>query len=303
MAELYDSNLLTSGKGAVGDDEGEHAKGTDPHGPGFGWQHMHGDHSGGHGHDGLVVHHFMDLEQQRESGTLGMWVFLATEVMFIGAMFIAYFVYRIQPPYFNPFTFASNNLLWFVGFINTLVLLSSSLTVVLAIRAAQLNNQKAIFGWLVVTLLLGGTFLGVKVYEYMTDYQEHLWPAAPNWTMQRENAGLKYFLPEKGFIPGTEGKSEEEVKHIKESLTNTQLHELNKKLNSAKVFYRFYYSLTGLHAFHMVVGMGVFIFLIVQAARGKYTPQSHAQVEISGLYWHFVDIVWIFLFPLLYLVR
>jgi cytochrome c oxidase subunit 3 len=300
MAELYDSNILTSGKGAVGDDEGEHAKGTDPHGPGFGWQHMHGD---SHGHDGLVVHHFMDLNQQREAGTLGMWVFLATEVMFIGAMFVAYFIYRIQGPYFKPFTLASNNLIMWVGFVNTLVLLTSSLTVVLAIRAAQLNHKKWVFRHLVITMLLGCVFFGFKVYEYTTDYKEHLWPAVPNWTMEREKAGLKYFLPEKGFIPGTEGKSEEEVKAIKESLTPQQMLELNKKLDSAKIFYRFYYSLTGLHAFHMLVGIGLFIFLIIQAARGKYTPASHAQVEISGLYWHFVDIVWIFLFPLLYLVR
>jgi cytochrome c oxidase subunit III len=282
--ELYDSNILTSGKGGKGDDTGPLTAGTNPH---VTDAHRHGD---SQGHDGLVVHHFMDLDQQREAATLGMWIFLATEVMFIGAIFVAYFTYRLQHDYFQAFRDGSQNLIMLIGFVNTLVLLTSSLTVVLAIRAAQMGNKKWVFWHLVLTFILGCMFFGFKVVEYTADYKEHLWPAWPNWTEAREKAGDKYFLPDKvGF----------ETKN----LTPHEYDLLQTKLDHARLFYRFYYSLTGLHAFHMLVGLGIFLFLIVKAHRGKFTPEDHIQVEICGLYWHFVDIVWIFLFPLLYLVR
>ena len=278
MTELYDSNILTSGKGAIGDDGGPLAKGTNPHAPMLGSEEHHG-------HHGLVAHQFVDREQQVECATQGMWVFLATEVMFIGAIFVAYFSYRIQHEFFGAFRASSENLIMSIGFVNTLVLLTSSLTVVLAIRAAQMGNKKWVFWNLVLTMILGAMFFGFKVIEYSKDYEEHLWPAWPNWTEAREKAGLPYFLPEKGtFFAKTDP-------------------DLQNKLNHAKLYYRFYYSLTGLHAFHMLVGLGIFLFLAIQAHRGKYTPESHQQVEICGLYWHFVDIVWIFLFPMLYLVR
>jgi cytochrome c oxidase subunit 3 len=287
--QLYDEDLLTSGKGAHGDDMGPLAGGTHA-GP----EHKHGD---ARGHDGLVVHHFMDLQQQQESGTLGMWTFLATEVMFIGAIFVAYFSYRMRAEFLPAFRDASHNLIMPLGLLNTFVLLSSSLTVVLAIRAAQMNKQKAIFWWLIATMVLGAIFFGVKVIEYRADYVENLWPTWPNWTKDLEeahkvNPDVHYFLPDKGGFetPGPNATPEELVK-------------FDEDLNHAKLFYRFYYALTGLHAFHMLVGLGIFVYLAVQAKRGKYIPAAHQQLEICGLYWHFVDLVWIFLFPLLYLVR
>ncbi len=265
MSELYDSNILTSGTGALGDDAGDRQTGTNPHAPVLGTEEHHGDRSG-HGHDGLVAHHFLDFAQQQESATLGMWVFLATEVLFIGAIFVGYFAYRLDPKYFGPFREASNHLVTWIGAVNTAVLLCSSLTVVLAIRACQRNEQKWIFRYLVMTIVLGAMFFGFKVLEYYTDYKEHLWPAA----------GAD-FHPEGMDLPAD--------------------------IDHAKLFYRFYYCLTGLHAFHMLVGLGIFLYLAGKARRGRFTPQSHTQVEICGLYWHFVDLVWIFLFPLLYLVR
>ncbi len=291
MSELYDSEILTSGKGAHGDDEGALSKGTNPHAPMLGTVQMHGDHDG-HGHGGLVVHHFMDLQQQQESATLGMWTFLATEVMFIGAIFVAYFSYRMRAEYLPAFRDSSHNLLMSLGLLNTAVLLTSSLTVVLAIRAAQMGKVKATFWWIIWTMVFGAIFFGVKVVEYRTDYVEHLWPSWPNWTEEREKAGLPFFLPEKGGFekPGPNSTPDDVIK-------------FNEDLNHSKLFYRFYYSLTGLHAFHMLVGLGIFVYLAVKARRGDYTPQSHQQLEICGLYWHFVDLVWIFLFPLLYLVR
>jgi cytochrome c oxidase subunit 3 len=307
MAELYDSNILTSGQGAKGDgdDAGSLVIGTNPHAPVLGHEYTHGD---SHGHDGLVAHHFSDLEQQRESGTLGMWIFLATEIMFIGAMFVAYFSYRLQPRYFEAFRLSSENLIMWIGFINTLVLLTSSLTVVLAIRAAQMGNKKWVLLHLIITMVLGTMFFGFKVLEYRKDYVEHLWPGLnvlyPDWTPQREASGQHYFLPEHGFVQKFFPKDTTlTFEEQKASLTGDQILRLHEDLDHAKLFYRFYYSLTGLHAFHMLVGLGIFLFLAIQAYRGVYTPQSHAQIEISGLYWHFVDIVWIFLFPLLYLVR
>ena len=239
----------------------------------FGAKHMHGD---AHGHGGLVEHHFVDIEQQHDAGVLGMWVFLATEVMFIGAIFVAYFCYRLNPAYFGAFKAGSENLVTWIGAVNTAVLLTSSLTVVLAIRAVQRNEQKHLFVYLILTIILGAAFFGFKVLEYYTDYQEHLWPAT----------GAQ-FEPEKSF------------KHIDPDGTVRVL----QNVDYGRMFFRFYYTLTALHAFHMLVGLGIFIFLAVQAKRGKYTPESHQQVEICGLYWHFVDLVWIFLFPLLYLIR
>jgi cytochrome c oxidase subunit 3 len=212
---------------------------------------------------GLVAHHFASREQQLDAGTLGMWMFLATEVMFIGAIFVAYFSYRLNPAYFEAFRHASNHLYMWIGALNTAILLTSSLTVVLAIRAAQRGKFQQITGFLMATIALGATFLGLKVLEYYLDYREGLWPGS--------NFTTEYF-------------SKTERPH-------------------AELFYRFYYVLTGLHAFHMLVGLGLFVFLLYRAARKQYTIEDHQQIEICGLYWHFVDLVWIFLFPLLYLVR
>ena len=231
------------------------------------------EHAGAqHAHGGLVAHHFANIEQQHEAGVLGMWVFLATEVMFIGAIFVAYFSYRLNPNYFGAFRAGSENLIRWIGAVNTAVLLTSSLTVVLAIRAVKMNKQGQLFWFLILTILLGAAFFGFKVLEYYKDYQENLWPAVGS-----------HFEPEKSFrAPDGAILQNEEY---------------------GRLFFRFYYTLTGLHALHMLVGLGIFLFLAVQAKRGKYTPESHQQVEICGLYWHFVDLVWIFLFPLLYLIR
>jgi cytochrome c oxidase subunit 3 len=217
-----------------------------------------------------------------------MWLFLATEVMFIGAIFVGFFAYRLshyQPfgwqhtDYFYAFKTGSENLITWIGAVNTAVLLTSSLTVVLAIRAAQLNKQNQIILNLILTIVLGSMFFGFKVLEYYKDYNEHLWPAVG-----------AHFEPEKGFERDNfDPPHQEQARAI--------------AIDRSRLFFRFYYSLTGLHAAHMLVGLGIFIFLLVQAARGKYTPESHAQLEIAGLYWHFVDLVWIFLFPLLYLIR
>ena len=299
MSELSNAHPNPVGSSGIVGDVGHVPQGTNPDAPMLGHNApAHGDHAG---HHGLVAHHFAELEQQHEAGTLGMWTFLATEVMFIGAIFVAYFAYRLRGDYFEAFRDSSDNLYKSIGFINTLVLLTSSLTVVLAIRAAQLNLQKQVFRYLIATMVLGAMFFGFKIVEYKLDYDEHLWPSWRNEPTAAAVAGT--------VAPGTFYPKDKFTEIAKKDLENAEANAADKppryqdQLDRSKLFFRFYYSLTGLHALHMLVGLGIFAFLAVQARRGKYTPQSHQQLEICGLYWHFVDIVWIFLFPLLYLVR
>jgi cytochrome c oxidase subunit 3 len=214
----------------------------------------------------ILAHHFEDLEQQRETETFGMWLFLATEILIFGAIITCYVVYRLRYP--HDFEAASAKLNVLIGSINTIVLLSSSLTMVLSVHATRTGQQTMLLTCLLLTLLLGGTFLGLKVVEYYIDYKEKLVP------------GLA-FEPEKWTkAAGTEAPVNPE---------------------RVKLMLVFYYIMTGLHAVHMVVGMGLLVWLVTRARRGTLTPVRYMAVEVVGLYWHFVDIVWIFLLPLLYL--
>jgi len=201
---------------------------------------------------------FDTAEQQKDASTLGMWIFLITEVMFFGGMFLAYTIYR--DTYFPVFALASSSLNAVIGAVNTAVLLCSSFTMVLAVRAAQLGQRNAIIIFLILTLILGVAFLGVKAYEWNEKFQEHHVP------------GSTFHL---------EGTSEQ---------------------GEAQLFFSLYFAMTGLHALHMVVGCGILIWLIVETRKGRFTAEYMTPVDIAGLYWHFVDIIWIFLFPLLYLI-
>jgi cytochrome c oxidase subunit III len=215
----------------------------------------------------LVAHHFADLEQQRETETFGMWLFLATEILIFGAVFTCYTVYRLR--YAADFEAASAKLNILIGSINTIVLLSSSLTMVLSVHATRVGRQQMLMICLLLTILLGGTFLGFKVVEYYEDYKENLVP------------GTSAFKPEEW----TKGEGTEGPVHPQR----------------VALMLVFYYVMTGLHAVHMIVGMGLLIWLVTRARAGTLTPQRYMAVEVVGLYWHFVDIVWIFLLPLLYL--
>jgi cytochrome c oxidase subunit 3 len=209
-----------------------------------------------------LAHHFDNLEQQREAGSLGMWLFLVTEIMFFGGLFTGYIIYRTQHP--QAFAIASSTLNWKLGALNTVVLIVSSLTMALAVFFAQMGSRRNQIIFLVVTMLLGATFLVVKGFEYADKFEHHHFP------------GLNFQWTE--AVPA--GVS---THHI-------------------QMFYWIYFAMTGLHALHMIIGIGAMMFLIYYAYRGRYTPEYHAPVELTGLYWHFVDIVWIFLFPLLYLL-
>ena len=218
-------------------------------------------------HSPALLHHFATEEQQKDASNLGMWIFLATEVMFFGGLFCAYLIYRHW--YFGDFGAASKSIDALLGGINTAVLICSSLTVVLAIWAAQTSRRGIMLAMLALTMLFGLTFLGIKGKEYTDKFEEHHVPGAT-------------FSFEKVPIP----------RHP-DQYANPQ---------HAQIFFALYFVMTGLHALHMVIGLGIFSWLFWAAWKGRFTPEYHTPLEIGGLYWHFVDIVWIYLFLLLYLI-
>ena len=202
-------------------------------------------------------HHFADMEQQRDSATLGMWVFLVTEIMFFGGLFCAYLVYRTAHPL--AWQEGGKHMSFGLGTANTVILLCSSFTVALSVWAAQQGRTKLTALLLVITVLMGFGFLGVKGTEYYQHYEE-------------------------GAVPGT-------YWHLK--VPDQQ---------NVQMFFLLYFIMTGLHALHVTIGLGVLAVIAYFSWRGHYTAEYHNPVHVAGLYWHFVDIVWIFLYPLLYLI-
>lgn len=218
-------------------------------------------------HRPALLHHFATEEQQRNASSFGMWIFLGTEVMFFGGLFCSYLIYRLK--YFGDFGAASKSINAALGGTNTAVLICSSLTVVLAIWAAQTAKRGLLLAMLALTMLFGLGFLGIKGIEYKDKFDEHHVPGA-SFSFQN--------VP----IPGHP-----------DQYANPR---------HAEIFFSLYFIMTGLHALHMVVGLGIFTWLFVMAWKGRFTPDYHTPLEIGGLYWHFVDIIWIYLFPLLYLI-
>jgi cytochrome c oxidase subunit 3 len=231
-----------------------------------------------HGHPALQ-HHFENMEQQREAGTLGMWVFLVTEIMFFGGMFLAYTLYRWQFPW--AFASASNHLDITLGTVNTGVLILSSFTMAMAVYFTQIGKRRRQVWCLVLTLLLGLTFLGIKAVEYHDKYEDRLVPG--------------FLIPSRPFGPEVQQEGQPADPH--------KLHLLHgATVKQVEMFYWIYFAMTGMHALHMIIGIGILGFLIWRARAGAYTTGHITMIENFGLYWHFVDIIWIFLFPLLYLI-
>jgi cytochrome c oxidase subunit 3 len=216
-----------------------------------------------HAHaDPLVAHQFDDAQQQRAAVTLGMWTFLATEVMFFGGLFLCYTIYRASYP--AAFVEASHHLNVWLGGINTLVLLTSSYTMALAVHFSRAGERARLLQCLLCTILLGSVFLVIKGFEYSHEFHVGLVPG--RW--------FTYQSPQGAEIT-----------------------------NQVQLFYVIYFCMTGLHALHMIVGLGLLLALVFLAQRGRFTAQYNTPVDMCGLYWHFVDVVWIFLFPLLYLIH
>ena len=208
-------------------------------------------------HSPTWAHQFDDAAQQKQSVIFGMWIFLVTEVMFFGGMFAGYALYRYRFP--DAFMAGSDKLDILLGGINTGVLILSSLTMALAVHAAQLSKRKHLIIYLLLTIVLGSTFLGIKVVEYSHKFHENLVPG-PSFAFPGEHS------------------------------------------QHAQLFFSFYFAMTGFHALHMIIGIAILAVLVWMAWKGRFNAAYHNPVEVTGLYWHFVDIVWIFLFPLLYLV-
>ena len=224
-------------------------------------------------------HHFEDMEQQREASALGMWVFLVTEIMFFGGMFFAYTLYRRAYP--DAFASASNHLDLTLGTVNTIVLICSSLTMAMAVYSTQVGKRRLQVIFLLLTIGLGLTFLGIKAVEYKDKYDSNLIPGK--------------LIPGHPFGPEVWQPGQPHESH--------QLVLLNgASVKHVQIFFWIYFAMTGMHAVHMIIGIGVLLVILTASLKGRYGPEYYNPVEITGLYWHFVDIVWIFLFPLLYLL-
>ncbi len=235
---------------------------------------------------GELYGHFKSPDQQKEAAALGMWVFLVTELLFFGGLFLAYTINRMA---FGPaFGLGSNTLDIKLGGFNTVVLIMSSLTMAMAVWSAQVGKKPWVTIFLIATLLLGGTFLGVKVVEYKQKFDHHLIPS--------HGFDLSYRAahPAPTDNPQAMAAEKEELEKALEKDPDINAH--------AQLYFSLYFAMTGVHALHMIVGAGLILWLIKNSMAGRYSPQYNTPVEIVGLYWHFVDIVWIYLFPLLYLI-
>jgi cytochrome c oxidase subunit III len=215
----------------------------------------------------ILSQQFDDVDQQSEASTLGMWLFLATEVMFFGGLITAYAIYRARFP--SEIALASKELNVALGCLNTVVLLSSSLTMALGVRAAQLRRRIEVVRWLALTMVLGTAFLGIKAIEWTADYHEHLIP------------GLNFQVPE-----------EDQLKVAQEGLDPGKM----------QMFFVLYFFMTGLHAIHLIIGIVLVGVMAWLSWRRWFSGGGATQIEVTGLYWHFIDIVWVFLYPLLYLI-
>ncbi len=302
-----------------------------------------------HYHAPGLQHQFEDMGQQQESVSIGMWMFLVQEIMFFGGLFTVYLVFRSKYP--MAFAAGSNHLNAFWGGLNTLVLIVSSLTMALAVRNAQLGKRNAQVFFIIVTMILGTVFLGVKAIEYTAKYNEGIVPVSglnlrtaktasthqnarelsttsgdthdvkeslntglsekPNQPVgdTKHGEGQHTYVNPRGDFQWADASLAIEAQQ-KGYLTDSEKigYFANGEISVAKfqdkvrIFYWIYFVMTGLHALHMIIGLGVMAWLLWKAWLGTYTAAYYAPVEMSGLYWHFVDIVWIFLFPLLYLL-
>lgn len=233
-------------------------------------------------HHPALAHQFDSMKQQQEASNFGMWCFLLTEIMMFGGLFTAYLIYRLK--YYEAFVAGSTSISVSWGFANTLVLIASSLTMAMAVWAAQKGIRRAQILFVVLTMLLGATFLGVKAKEYYDKYEECHIPGASfnaEGGIGCEKGNIAQELVDREHIP---------------------LEAARQIAHQTQIFFSFYFAMTGLHALHMILGMGLMTWLLWKARRGDFGPEYYSPMEYGGLYWHFVDIVWIYLFPLLYLI-
>lgn len=290
-------------------------------------EHGHGHDAHGHGHDPNLAHHFESMDQQVEAGKLGMWLFLATEVLLFAGLFCAYAVYRSNHP--EIFLYGELYLSKFWGGVNTVILLLSSFTAALAVRAASMGDQKKLVLFLVLTLAGACGFLVVKAIEY-SDKVHHgtLWGAKfnPHEERHRTHAPATQapvVLPEKELdyavrtpwedisavqvrslvptppaIPALETEDARVAPDALEGGATASAQEVRNK----HIFFGIYFVMTGLHGIHVIIGMIAITWVLLRALKGHFTASYYLPVDLVGLYWHLVDLIWIYLFPLLYLI-
>ncbi len=233
--------------------------------------------------------HFDTLHNQFQSGKLGMWLFLGQEVLFFAALFTAYSVYRGN--HTDMFHYGQYFLDWRMGGANTIVLLFSSMTAAWSVRCAQLEQRKGLLITIAITWACAATFMIIKYFEY--SHKIHIGAIWGEHFHIHSFDELPLPLQEKlSHIPVPEGK--------------TQIEAVNDYLGKGGLglgtFFAVYFCMTGLHGIHVLVGMGLYIWLFVRAWRGRYNRKYYSSVDNIALYWHIVDLIWIFLFPLLYLI-
>ncbi len=228
----------------------------------------HDAHAGGHGdghHNPFLAHHFDTPAHQFDAAKFGMWIFICTEILMFGGLFVAYGLFRGQEP--DIFHQAHERLDKIMGAVNTVVLLFSSLTAALAVRQSQVGDRKWTTRWIIITLLCACAFLVIKFFEYQHKFHDGLLPGHYFTAHLAQHAHHGHVLPYR-----------------------------------AHMFFALYFMMTGLHGVHVLIGMGVLTWALRRNLDGKVTKEHFTPVEIGALYWHLVDLVWIYLFPLLYLV-
>lgn len=275
------------------------------------------------GHDAHVAHHFDGPQHQFDSGKLGIWAFLGQEVLFFSALFVAYIVFRYNHP--EVFAYAHKYLDVKYGAINTIVLIFSSLSAAWAVRAAQKNQNKLLIACLATTILCACGFLGIKYIEYKHKF--HIgtvygckfspsetpdgtridWPKAKAGQCAALGASEARIIKEtplpvsKGGTAAEPG-SAEALAAIAEADKHSSHYSTLPPPNTS-MFFSIYFAMTGLHGIHVLVGIGVFIWLLVRACKGHFSEAYYGPVDFAALYWHIVDLIWIYLFPLLYLIH
>jgi len=275
---------------------------------------VHGAPAADAGDHSTLHHHFDDLEQQREATSLGMWSFLITEIMMFGGLFFAYSLYRWK--YYDAYLVGSSGLNIALGTVNTFVLLFSSLTMAMAVHSAQERHRKPLVMWLLLTGFLGIVFIGVKAKEWKADYDEGLIPAInwdpTKWPRHHMPKDIEIVTDGVPVQPAAghgaaahsapAGGGHGEAAEISTGSHSTGGEKRTVDTNKVQLYFVLYFCMTGLHAIHMIIGLALLAVYAVLGSKGWFTNGNDQPVELFGLYWHFVDIVWIFLFPLLYLI-
>ncbi len=263
----------------------------------------------GHGHDDhhdkpFLAHHFDTPQHQFDAGKLGIWLFLVTEILFFSGLFCAYAIYRALHP--EVFEYAHYYLDTTLGAVNTCVLIGSSVTAAWAVRNAQLKQTKMLVTNIALTILCGFGFMGIKYVEYSHKIHDgllpgvHYQPAHKAWELpvyQTKFGETAPFSAEAGDPKAeptpTAGRVEKQMGP----------HEFNVEPRNVHRFFSIYFCMTGLHGIHVLVGIGLWVWLLLRARTGEFGPEYFGPIDFAALYWHIVDLIWIYLFPLLYLIH